>query len=103
MKRTNKPKKKFKIIRTKKPINKRAKWELELERALPKEMLGGFLPHPPKDCDRIELARTYSGILWMDLSICHNCKRKPCPERKQWLKYLKITKLRKLTPTTKKK
>jgi len=57
---------------------------------LPEKNLGGYLPNPPKDCERKKYVLSYNGILWLDLSICHACSFvKVCPDRKGYLEALK--------------
>jgi hypothetical protein len=84
-------KKKKGFVRRSKPKEKKGKFKRrEKEKVMPNKQLGGFLPFPPKDCQKKEFITKCFGIKWIDLSICHWCPGiKECITRKEHLNKLK--------------
>jgi len=57
---------------------------------LPMKNLGGYLPHPPDDCQKKEFWIQSFNTIWIDLSICHGCPDiKNCSTRINYLKFIK--------------
>ena len=53
---------------------------------------GGHLHTPPKDCEKKDMWFTHNGIVWLDLSICHDCSIiTECVRRKEYLKNINCT------------
>lgn len=99
MKRGNKNKTKVRFTRGKKTETKESTKTKEKKTftrgnkntpEMPNKHLGGFLPFPPKECQKKEHITLCYGILWIDLNVCHTCGIiKDCSTRKEHLQKLK--------------
>ena len=55
----------------------------------PEKPWGGCLPYVSVDCDRFDCSFLDGQVRWIDMSLCHACKRKEnCKQRIQYLKAL---------------
>jgi hypothetical protein len=98
--RGNKNKTKVKFTRAKKTKKTKIKEKKTFKRGtknnkekpvkMPDKNLGGFLPFPPKECQKKNHIIKCYGILWIDLNVCHSCTIiKECDTRKEHLQKLK--------------